>query len=128
MLYVDIVIGLAALQFLYFGMLVGKAREKYGIKAPATTGNEIFERHFRVQQNSLESLILFFPGLYLFAQHASPLWAAILGAVFLVGRQLYAVTYVKDPAKRGPGFLIGMLPTMILLLGGLGLAAWHAIG
>ena len=92
MLYLDIVIGLTALQFLYFGMLVGKAREKYGVKAPATTGHEIFERHFRVQQNTLENLILFLPGLYLFAHYASPRWAAILGVVFLVGRQLYAVT------------------------------------
>lgn len=128
MLYVDIVTGLAALQFLFFGMLVGKARERYGIKAPATTGNEVFERHFRVQQNSLESLLLFYPGLYLFAHYASPTWAAILGAVFLAGRQLYAVTYVKDPAKRGPGFLIGMLPTMILLVGGLVMAVWSQIG
>lgn len=127
MLYVDIVIALVALQFLYFGMLVGKARGQYGVRAPACSGHEIFDRHFRVQQNTLESLLLFYPGLYLFASHVSPLGAAVLGVVFMIGRQLYAVTYVKDPAKRGSGFLIAMLATMILLMGGLVMAVVHAI-
>jgi glutathione S-transferase len=127
MLYVDIVIALVALQFTYFGMMVGKARVKYGVKAPASSGHEIFDRHFRVQQNTLEALLLFYPGLYLFANHVSPLGAAVLGVVFMIGRQLYAVTYVKDPAKRGPGFLIAMLATMILLMGGLVMAVVHAI-
>jgi glutathione S-transferase len=125
--YVDIVIALVALQFMYFAMMVGKARVKYGVQAPASSGHEIFDRHFRVQQNTLESLLLFYPGLYLFASHVSPLGAAVLGVVFMIGRQLYAVTYVKDPAKRGPGFLIAMLATMILLMGGLVMAVVHAI-
>ncbi|MFO1466980.1 MAG: MAPEG family protein [Steroidobacteraceae bacterium] len=127
MLYVDIVIGLAALQFLYFGALAGRARERYGIKAPATTGNETFERHFRVQMNTLESLLLFYPGIYLFSGHVSTLWAAILGAVYLVGRQIYGYAYVRDPASRGPGFGIGMVATLVLLVGGSAMALWHAL-
>jgi glutathione S-transferase len=127
MLYVDIVIALVALQFMYFAMMVGRARGKYGVQAPASSGHEIFDRHFRVQQNTLESLLLFYPGLYLFAGHVSPLGAALLGVVFMIGRQLYAVAYVKDPAKRGPGFLIAMLATMILLMGGLVMAVVHVI-
>ena len=128
MLYVDIVIALAALQFLFFGMQVGKARGQYGVKAPASSGHEVFDRHFRVQQNSLESLLLFYPGLYLFSSHISPMWAAALGVVFLIGRQIYALAYVKDPASRGPGFLISMLATMVLLVGGLAMTVWQFFG
>jgi glutathione S-transferase len=117
--YTDIVTVLALLQFVWFAMLVGQARGKYGIKAPAVTGNEIFERHFRVQQNTLELLILFVPGLYLFSHYFNPLWAAGLGVVYLIGRQLYATSYVKDPSSRSAGYGLSALPTLILILGGL---------
>ncbi|MDC1532994.1 MAPEG family protein, partial [bacterium] len=45
--------------------------------------------------------------------------AAGLGVVFLIGRLMFLLGYVKDPAKRGPGFLIGYIPTVVLLIGGL---------
>jgi glutathione S-transferase len=119
MAYIDIVTALALLQFIYFGFQVGGARTKYQVKAPAITGNEIFERYFRVQQNTLEQLIVFIPGLYLFSRYFNPLWAAGLGVVYLIGRQVYAAGYVKDPAKRGPGFGLSFLPTVALIAGGL---------
>ena len=128
MAYVDIVTALALLQFIFFGFQVGGARTKYGVKAPAVTGNEIFERHFRVQQNTLEQLIVFVPGLYLFSHYFNPLWAAALGVVYLIGRQVYSASYVKDPAKRGPGFGLTFLPTVILILGGLIGAVLHLAG
>jgi uncharacterized membrane protein YecN with MAPEG domain len=115
--YVDIVTALAIIQFIFFGFQVGRARGRYGIKAPSITGNEVFERHFRVQQNTLEVLILVIPALYLFSRYYNPLWAAALGVVYLVGRTLYAISYVKDPAKRGPGYGLTVLPILILVLG-----------
>ena len=117
--YVDIVTALAVLQFLVFGYKVGSARMRYGVKAPTITGNEIFERHFRVQQNTLEQLIVFLPGLYLFSHYLSPLLAAALGVIYLIGREVYAIAYVKDPAKRSAGFGLSSLPMIILVLGGL---------
>ena len=117
--YVDIVTALAVLQFTVFGFRVGKARGRYGVKAPAITGNETFERIFRVQQNTLEQLIVFLPGLYLFSHYWNPLVAAVLGAIYLIGREIYAVTYVKEPSKRGMGYGLTFLPTAILVLGGL---------
>lgn len=51
MTYVDIVTALAVLQYLVFGIKVGAARERYGVRAPAVTGHEVFERRFRVQQD-----------------------------------------------------------------------------
>ena len=118
MAYVDIVTALALMQFLIFGFKVGRARMKFGVEAPATTGNEIFERYFRVQQNTLEQLIVFLPALYLFSRYFNPLWAASLGVLYLIGREVYAATYVKNPAQRGPGFGLTFFPMMILLAGG----------
>jgi glutathione S-transferase len=126
MAYVDIVTALAILQFIVFGFRVGGARGKYGIKAPAITGNETFERFFRVQQNTLEQLLALLPGLYLFSRYFNPLVAAGLGVVYLIGREIYAATYVKDPAKRSLGFGLSFLPTVVLLLGGLIGAVLHA--
>jgi uncharacterized MAPEG superfamily protein len=119
MAYLDIVTALAILQFIAFAFQVGGARARYGIKAPATTGNEIFERYFRVQQNTLELLIGLIPGLYLFGHYFDPRIAAALGVVFLIGRQIYSVTYVKDPAKRSAGFGLSFVPTVVLIVGGL---------
>ena len=117
---VYIVMGLAMLQYLYFGIAVGGARGRYGVKAPATTGNEVFERYFRVHMNTLELMVVLIPALPLFAWYVSPRWAAGLGAVYLVGRFLYFFGYVKDPAKRSIGFMLSFLPMIVLLLGGIG--------
>jgi glutathione S-transferase len=119
MAYVDIVTALALIQFIVFGFRVGGARGKYGVKAPAIAGNEIFERFFRVQQNTLEQLIVFIPAIYLFSRYFNPLWAAALGVVYLVGREIYAASYVKVPAKRSLGYGLTFLPMALLLVGGL---------
>jgi uncharacterized MAPEG superfamily protein len=117
--FVAIVTVLALLQYIYFAVLVGQARGKFGVNGPAVTGHPVFERYFRVQMNTLEILVAFLPALWLFAQYINPTWAAILGAIYLVGRFLYLRAYVADPAKRGLGFGLSMLPTLALLLGGL---------
>lgn len=120
---VTVVILLALLQFAVFGMLVGRARGRYGVQAPATTGHEVFERYFRVQQNTLEQLVVFVPAAWLYATYVSPTWATILGVVYLAGRVLYLRGYVADPSKREIGFALSALPVVVLLLG----AAWGVI-
>ena len=127
MILVEIVIALAALQLAYFALRVSQAREKYNVPAPATTGNEMFERFYRVQMNSLELIVVFIPAIWLFGEHISPLWAAILGAIYLIGRFAYLYGYVADPKKRAAGFGLSLLPTLILLLGGLGGAVVHLL-
>src|SRR5215471_17568522 len=99
--FVVIVTVLALLQYIFFGALVGRARGRYGIKGPAVTGHEVFERYFRVHQNTLEVLVAFVPALWLCARYASTTGAAVLGVVYLVGRFVYLRTYVADPSKRG---------------------------
>jgi glutathione S-transferase len=115
--WVTLVAMLALLQYMFFGIKVGQARGKYGVKAPATTGNEIFERYFRVHQNTLEQLVVFLPALVAFANLISPMWAAIVGAVYLVGRFVYYALYIADPEKRGFGVLITMLANFVLVIG-----------
>jgi len=127
MAYLNIVTILAVLQFVVFGIKVGGARGRYGVKAPATVGNEVFERYFRVQQNTLEQLIAVLPGLYLFGHYWNPLWAAALGVVYLIGRELYAWGYVKDPTKRAAGFGLSAVPAIILLVGSLAGAIRQAL-
>lgn len=117
MALVHLVIALALAQFFVFGAAVGRARAKYGVAAPATSGNEMFERYFRVQMNTLELLVMFVPAAWLFAEYVSAPVAAALGALFIVGRGVYFLAYVKDPAKRGPGFGLSVLPTVLLLIG-----------
>ena len=127
MAYVDIVTVLAVLQFIVFGFQVGGARGKNGVTAPATTGHEIFERIFRIQQNTLELLVGFIPGIYLFSRYFNPQWATALGVIYLAGRQIYAASYVKEPSKRSLGYGLSFLPVAALLIGGLIGAVWHLV-
>jgi uncharacterized MAPEG superfamily protein len=117
MAYVLLVIVLALLQYIFFGIAVGRARGKYGVHAPAVAGNEHFERYFRVHMNTLEQLIVFIPAVWLFAQFVSPHWAAGLGGVYLVGRVVYFLSYVKDPKSRGLGFALTSVPSLVMLVG-----------
>jgi glutathione S-transferase len=114
--YVHIVAALAILQYFYFGIIVGRARGKYGVVAPATSGHEMFDRAFRIQMNTLEQLVGFLPALLIASAYWPNAYVAILGAVYIVGRFMYQKTYLADPKKRGPGFGLTILPTFILLL------------
>jgi glutathione S-transferase len=115
--YVALVTVLALAEFIWFGILVSKARTRYGVPAPASTGNEMFERAFRVQMNTLEQLVVFLPVLWIFAHYVSPYWAAGLGAVFIIGRAIYARSYVRDPSSRSLGFALTALPSIFMLVG-----------
>jgi glutathione S-transferase len=108
---------LILLEYFVFTMLVGMARGKSGIQAPATTGDPILERTFRVQMNTLEQLAIVIPSLWLFGLYVSATYAAGLGLVFAIARILYYRGYVADPSKRAAGFGIGFLATLVLLLG-----------
>lgn len=110
---------LAVLEYMIFTFQVGLGRAKYGVPAPAMSGNETWERLHRVQQNTLEQMLVFLPALWIFAHFWSPATAAAIGTLFLVGRPIYAVTYVRDPASRTVGFLLGFAANAILVIGSL---------
>lgn len=115
--FVALVTMLALLQFFWLALQVARARTRYGIAAPATTGNELFERHFRVHMNTQEQLVMFLPSLWIFAHYISPLWAAALGVVFVIGRAIYATSYVRDPKSRSLGFGLTAFPIFAMMIG-----------
>ncbi len=114
--YVQLVAVLAVMQFLFFGVMTGKARVKYGVEAPNVTGHEGFERMYRVQMNTLEMLILFMPVLFIAANYWSSVLVAGVGLVFVIGRFMYWHAYVTEPKKRGAGFMLTLLPTLVLIV------------
>jgi glutathione S-transferase len=124
---VAIVTLLALIECLFFSFRVGLQRQKLGVEAPATTGHPVWERYFRVHQNTIEQLVVFLPALWIFAWFTNAPIAAVLGLVFVLGRALYYAGYIADPAKRSTGFLIGYLALVVLVLGGFGGAAWRLI-
>jgi uncharacterized membrane protein YecN with MAPEG domain len=114
--WIHLVTVLALVQYLVFGALVGRARGQYGVKAPATTGNELFERHYRVQMNTLELLVAFVPALWMAAAYWSPAAVAAVGAVYLIGRVVYQRAYTRAPSQRALGFVLSIGPVTVLLV------------
>jgi len=126
-----IVTVIALLVYYWTGYRVGQMRGKHGIKAPAVTGNMEFECAYRVQVNMLEQLIVFLPLLWLSNAYFMvwPYLTGALGLVWIIGRIMYAIGYVQDPAKRSMGFIISLLATLGLLITTIyGIAnAWMAV-
>ncbi len=116
---IAIVAGLAVLQVFLFAFQVGQQRVMHGIKAPATTGHPEFERAFRVQQNTVELLVAFLPGLFLFGFYVNALIGSAIGLVFIVGRFIYRTAYMRDPKRRSVGFGLSAVATLVLVLGGM---------
>jgi len=116
--HATLIVLLALLQYVWFTGRVGLARGKYGVNAPACDGDENFDRLFRVQQNTMEQLIVFIPATFIFAYYFSELWVLLPGLAFILGRFLYSAEYQKDPKSRTPGMVITLLANVVLVLGG----------
>ncbi len=98
---------------------------KFGVKAPATTGNPDFERVFRVQQNTLEWMPIFLPLLWFFVLYVNDWGAALLGLVWLAGRILYIRGYTEAADKRHRGFALQAFACGALLIGTLAGIVWR---
>jgi len=105
------------LMYIWTFTQVGKARSAHKVAAPATDGPIEFLIAMRVQTNTVEQLVLFLPLLWLCSMFLSDLIAAILGALWIVGRVVYAVGYYRSPDKRHIGFGISSLAGLGLLIG-----------
>jgi len=113
--------------FFWMALRVGRARSQFNVVAPATTGHPEFERHFRVQANTLEGLVVFLPAMWLFSlgldsalkSNLGDEVGAALSLVWVAGRIIYAQSYVKDPGSRSAGFGIQAFAMMTSLIGGL---------
>lgn len=117
MSWVVIVSAAALIQFHFFGIQVGKMRQKHGVSAPDIVGDPEFMRMFRVHQNTMEQLIVVLPGMWMFSYYLNPLWGAGIGAIYIISRFIYWSGYLNDPKSRGRGFVLGFL-TQAVLVGG----------
>jgi uncharacterized membrane protein YecN with MAPEG domain len=107
-----------ALLFMFaLTVVAARARGRYGVKAPATAGHPEFEKRFRVQQNTLEQIVVFLPSLLLFGTFVDSRIGAAIGLIWIAGRAHYAWSYIRDPEKRGPGMAVTLLATAVLLIG-----------
>jgi uncharacterized membrane protein YecN with MAPEG domain len=119
LLYPSFITMASLLVYYVLTLNVGRARAKYQIQPPQTTGNPNFERVLRVQQNTIEQMLLFLPALWVFSIYVSAIWGAALGGIWIIGRIVYAIGYYQAAEKRGLGFGITSLSTLALLVGAL---------
>ena len=117
MALVFLVIALVLVEYMLFGWQVARARVRYQVPAPATTGNEVFERYYRVQMNTLEQLVVVLPAMLIFWHYWGAPLTALLGLLFIVGRAMYFFGYTQAPARRHAGFVVSSIPTVILIVG-----------
>jgi len=117
----------ALLFYFWLSYRVSEARGKYGIPAPAMSGNPDFERALRVQMNTLEWMPIFLPALWLFAIYISDAIAAALGVVWIAGRVAYMIGYTQAAKKRGPGFAIQATAAGVLWFGATAAILWRLI-
>jgi uncharacterized membrane protein YecN with MAPEG domain len=111
---------LALLAYFWMSTQVPRARIKCGIRAPAMTGDPLLERTIRAHYNTLEWLPIFLVSMWLFSVYWNELVGAALGAVWVIGRVVYALGYYSAAERRAPGFFIQALATAVLLFGALG--------
>lgn len=127
MLHLTAIVTCLAIAFYFFTSIqVARAREAFGVMAPAISGHPDFERIFRVQMNTLEWMPIFLPSLWLFAIYVSDVYAAGIGLVWIIGRALYWNGYRQAANKRRLGFAIQAFACTALWLGALGAALWNA--
>ncbi|MBN8738559.1 MAG: hypothetical protein BGP24_11575 [Lysobacterales bacterium 69-70] len=113
-----LVVVLNVLLLMFVMWMVGRARGRYGVRAPATTGDEGFERVFRAQMNTIESTVMFLPALWLGSTYGSPLVAGVAGLVWVAARFWYALGYAQAAKKRSAGFLVSAAALVVIFLSG----------
>ncbi len=123
--YVVIVSALALLSYYFTLLMAGLARGRFKIEAPSHSGPPEYERYVRAHHNTLEHLVLFLPGLWLFAYSVSPHWAAAIGLIWPLMRVGYAVGYHRAPEKRLLWIYLSMPPIYIFVLGSLVSGLWQ---
>lgn len=117
--FITVIVMLALVEYLYFGAAVSRARVRHSINAPATSGEELFERFFRAHQNTLEQLVVFIPAIYAAGYYANELFAVAVGVIFLIGRAIYFRSYISEPGSRGAGMIISTAACVVLVVSGL---------
>jgi glutathione S-transferase len=116
-IYVGLVSGLALLVTYFTMFMSGIGRRKFGVNAPDHAGPDEYNRRVRAHQNTIEHLVMYLPGMWLFAFAVSPIWAAGIGIIWPVARVFYALGYYKAAEKRLLPLYISMPVVYTFLLG-----------
>jgi glutathione S-transferase len=103
--------------YLALAMHAAIMRGRHRVSAPAMTGHPAFDVATRIHANTLEYLVPFLVVLWMAAVFWEPLYAAILGIVWLFGRIVYVFGYWSAPPRRQPGFIIAFVALVLLLIG-----------
>ncbi len=97
-------------------LVVGRSRQRHGVMPPQMGGPPAFERALRVQQNTLEQVVIMLPALWVAVMVSNPLAASLVGAIWVVGRIAYAVGYLQAAEQRTVGFVLSFLASTVLLV------------
>ncbi|MDB5798949.1 MAG: hypothetical protein JWP36_2851 [Paucimonas sp.] len=109
---------LAALAvYIWMTINVSRARYRFQVPAPLTDGPQEFLSVMRVQMNTVEQLVVFLPALWLCAWLLGDRYAAAGGALWTLGRILYARAYYRNPADRSLGYGLTVLASLGLMAG-----------
>src|ERR1700742_1105622 len=114
---------LTAMVMFYPMPIGGRPRGKQKIFPPAMLGHPDVERALRVQGNPVEQVVIFLPVLWVATLYFHGWIPAALGLVWCIGRVIYAIGYMKEANKRGPGFAIASLASLALLI----LSIWGVV-
>ena len=114
--YTALVTVLAVLFYFSTSVGVARARRKFGVPAPAMSGQPDFDRAFRVQMNTLEWMPIFLPLLWLFAIYVTDIGAAVLGLIWIAGR-FFTWCVIRRPPRTQPGFCRAGAVCGVLLVG-----------
>jgi glutathione S-transferase len=95
---------------------VHRVRVTHHVPPPAISGHPQVERAIRVHGNMTEAMVLFVPALWLATIYFAGWIPGIIGIIWLIGRTIYWPSYMGDPARRLPGFIIAQLCTLALII------------
>lgn len=125
MTYPLTVISVAVALLVFFGLAlnVGRARFTWNVPAPASSGHPEFDKRYRVQMNTMEQMLLFLPAVFMAVPVLGDAVTAALGFTWSIGRVIYARSYYADPTRRGAGFGLTLLPSLVLI----GASLWGAV-
>jgi glutathione S-transferase len=115
--YTPLVTLVAVGLYFFFATRVARARIRFGVRLPATSGHPDFERVFRVHVNTLEWLPTFLAPLWVCAVYLSDIAAALLGLLWVAGRVWYSLGYTKSVQGRLPGFFVQSAACILLFIG-----------
>ena len=126
--YTPLVTLFAVGYYFFLATRVARARIKFHVELPATSGHPVFDRIFRVHVNTLEWLPTFLVPLWLCAVYLNDPTAAVLGLVWILGRVWYFVGYSKSVQGRLPGFFVQSSACGLLFIGACAGAILHLVG